>query len=385
MLHTIFKNGQVNLNAILIFNKTRRWSALLLTLLLLGAGRLPDTKLEPITLQPTTVNFTPKEFYIASIIDERQNRKAVGYLVPLTTNLAQAASASPVDLQGGGLNAIKQFVNQSLPRNSKLRPITIRLKECKITETPGTTGRVDGQVVVAMAFYYTRIDGKTIKLEEYRGGARYSRIPTQHTVVEPALRQSLVEALRYLHTWMDREANRNDKLAKGIKVNITDFTYNTDNDTVFYTVKRPLNWSDFQASPRANQFAAAVFPSFAYEGGSDVENGIIQVNLKMKVYVLKSSSWVRAPAKDDYTLNHEQRHFDIVKIIAERFKRKVQPDSLNLEDYNSIIQYKYIESFREMNKLQDKYDGETQHGTNHMAQEVWNNRIDADLKKYGIK
>jgi hypothetical protein len=184
---------------------------------------------------------------------------------------------------------------------------------------------------------------------------------------------------------MNQEAGKNEKLATGIKVNFTDYVRNAEDDTVFYSPNRPLNWNDFTATPRGTRYAALVFPGFAYQGGSEVVNGVIQLNLAVKVYVIRSSSWVKPIARDPYSLNHEQRHFDIVKLIAERFKRKIQPDSLTLEDYNSIVQYKFIESYREMNRLQEKYDNETGHGTNQAAQETWNNRIEADLRKYGIK
>ena len=112
---------------------------------------------------------------------------------------------------------------------------------------------------------------------------------------------------------------------------------------------------------------------------------MITLNLSVKSYVLKKSSWARADAKNAYALNHEQRHFDITKLVAERFKRAIQPDSLTVEDYNSLIQYQFIESFREMNRMQKQYDGETNHSLNQAAQEQWNQKIDAELRSFGVK
>src|SRR5690606_5909181 len=161
--------------------------------------------------------------------------------------------------------------------------------------------------------------------------------------------------------------------ARGIKVKFTDYKAPSDQDTVFYDPARPLNWKDFQANiNRSSRFAATVFPSFGYEERSQVIDGIIHLNLTMKVYVIKSSSWVKENAQNTYTLNHEQRHFDIVKLVAERFKQKIKPGELSLADYNSNVQYHFIESFREMNKLQEQYDGETNHGLDKVAQERWN-------------
>ena len=125
---------------------------------------------------------------------------------------------------------------------------------------------------------------------------------------------------------MKRESGRNEKLAKSLKINFVDDTRITSDDTVHYNPARKLTWADFQAPPRkGSHYAAEVFTSFAYEGKSTVKDGVIILNLTAKAYMLKLSSWGRADARNDYALNHEQRHFDIVKIIVERFKRKFSP------------------------------------------------------------
>ena len=360
--------------------------AAFLVTVLWSAGR-PVNDIAPIALQEEPLPFTPKEFYIANVIDERSDRKAVAYLFPVQAGAAaQATGTLPVDLKGGGLQAIRQFVRSSIPSDTRRRPVVIRLKECRLQETAGSKpGRVDGKVTVAMAFEYER-DGAVVPLLEYKGGARYDRPVSQHNVVEPALRRSLADALQYLNTWMDREANRNEKLAKALKVTFKDHVLNVEDDSVFYTPDRPLAWKDFQGIPtKHSNYAASVFPGFAYEGKSEVVDGVIHINLTMKVYVLKESSWAKAEAKNAYSLNHEQKHFDIVKLTAERFKQKLNTGRLTLDDYNSIIQYEYIESFREMNHLQEQYDGETRHGLNQTAQANWNHRIEQELRDLGIK
>lgn len=374
-----------------LLRRMSTWAfAILLLATLWSAGQPLGDTTAPLVLRAEPLSFTPKEFYIASVVDERQDRNAVAYLFPLhatpATPAAPLGKALPVDLQGGGLAAIRQFMQQSLPQDKKLRPVVVRLKECCVSETAGAkAGRVEGHVVVAMAFEYQR-EGQTIPLVEYKGGARYDRPASQHGVVEPALRRSLADALLYLNTWMDREAGSNEKLAKALQVTFRDHALNAEDDSVFYSPDRPLNWSDFQGAPsKPSSFAASVFPSFAYEGQPRVIDGVIHLDLVMKVYVLKGSSWVKAAARNAYGLNHEQRHFDIVKLVAERFKQKLTPERLTLEDYNSIMQYEYIESFREMNRLQEQYDNETRHGLDEAAQASWNQRINEELRTFSSK
>ncbi|UOQ70045.1 hypothetical protein [Hymenobacter cellulosilyticus] len=57
---------------------------------------------------------------------------------------------------------------------------------------------------------------------------------------------------------------------------------------------------------------------------------------------------------------------------------------MTLKDYDSILQYEYLMAFQEMNRIQEQYDGETQHGLNEAEQERWNQRIEAELNQYGL-
>lgn len=366
------------------FQKAALWALVLLAIVSIWAAGPPSATLEPIVLKAEPLPITPKEFYVAGVLDERQNKKAVAYLYPAQAGTV-SAKAVPVDLKGGTQTALLHYLQKALPHNTSLRPVILRLKEYNVTEKAPAKGRVEGTVVAHVVFGLQR-NGETIPLVEHKGGIKYNRPATQHDVVEPALRQVLAESLRYFNTWMNQEANRNELLAKSIRVNFVDHVKDAKDDTVFYTLSRPLIWNDFLASPtKESRYAAAVYPGFAYEGNNEVKDGVLHLNLTMKVFMVKSASWAKAAARDAYTLNHEQRHFDIVKLVAERYKQKLHPDSLTLADYNSIMQYKYIESYREMNRLQEQYDKETGHGTDSAAQLRWNKKIDEELRVLKVK
>lgn len=339
-----------------------------------------DTNPGPIKLKGEPLAIKPTEFYIAGIVDERKDATAIAWLLPSPKNTA-ASGLVPVDLQGGTKTALQEFVKKSLPANTSLRPVIIRLKECLITEEAGEKGIVEGKITVRMSFELQGEEGN-VHLTDYKSGLKYRRSASQHGLVEPALRRALVSSLEYFNNWMDREAGENIKLARGVKVFFTDHIQNVEDDTVFYTPDRPLKWEDFKAMPRSAKYAALVFPSFAYKGDSEIVDGYVHLYLNMKVFVLKNSSWVKDAARDAYGLNHEQRHFDIVKLVVERFKQKIQSAELSPTDYDGVIGYMYIEAFREMNRLQDAYDSETRHGLNKPAQERWNKRIEEELKRF---
>ncbi|GAB2520452.1 hypothetical protein [Spirosoma aerophilum] len=338
---------------------------------------------DPIRLRPESLPFTPKEFYIAAVTDQRTDRGSVARLALALNQPPQA-----VDLDKGVATSFQRFIDQGLKQNKALRPIAMRIRQCKVSES-AVGNRVTGQFTYAVTFELLGKDdaGTTTstRLTDYQGSAKYTRPLGQTDVIESTIRQMLVASLRSLNEYMKRESGQNEKLAKSLQVVFVDDSRITDDDTVHYNPARKLVWADFQAEPRkGSHYAAEVFTSFSYEGKSTVKNGVIVLTLSAKAYMLKPSSWARPDAKNAYALNHEQRHFDITKIIVERFKRKINPDSLTLEDYNSIIQYQFLESFREMNRMQTQYDNETTHSISQVAQERWNQKIDTELRELGV-
>jgi hypothetical protein len=115
-----------------------------------------------------------------------------------------------------------------------------------------------------------------------------------------------------------------------------------------------------------------------------MKNDTLFITLNIEVFFIKSASWVLPNYQNIYALAHEQLHFDITKLVSERFKQKLRQTPLNQDDYDSIIQYQYLESFREMNKLQYRFDQETNHGLNRTEQLRWHDKINVGLQNNGV-
>ena len=333
---------------------------------------------KPIVLINEQLPITDKEFYIANVTDDRDDRRAVAWLLPAMVAGTTPGSLYTTDFKGGTLPAIKQFINTALPPNQLLRPVTIRIKKLRLDEAVLPGGNVEGKLKISLSFYLQR-DEQQIHLIDYTGSAGYNRPASQLIDVEPVLRHALQYGLTYFNTWINREADTNIKLAKGARIIFTDYTEQPEGDTIYYSPKRPLRWDDFQAKPIGGRYEAEVFPSIGYTEEVEVVKGIVNVKLAVKAYVPKSACWVRPGSRNDYSLNHEQRHFDIVKIIAERFKQKLRAEKLTVDNYDGPINVQYLESFHDMNVMQDQYDDETRHGTDTFTQQRWNEKIDKEL------
>ncbi|MES2109309.1 MAG: hypothetical protein V4577_11195 [Bacteroidota bacterium] len=350
--------------------------------LVFSAFQIVPPRLDSIALTNEQLAIKPKEFYIANVIDELKNHGPVAVLI--TGAKGRQQQAYTADLKGGTVFAVRQFIANNLPRNIALRPIIIGLEKISIKETALANSRVDGHVETVFSFYSGNEEDK-VHLGDYSGTADYNRDITQTQYIESALRKVLVNGLVYLNTWMDRQAATNIKLAKKVEVSFSDYADKTEGDSIYYSVKRPLTWADFSGKVPTSKYSAEVFPTLGYEQSAEVADGVIRLHITLKAALPKSAAWVKNESRSPYTLNHEQRHFDIVKIGAERFRRKLTNSMLLPDNYEGTVNVTYLDAYREMTDLQKQYDTETNHGLNTAEQERWNVKIDRELKELKVK
>lgn len=326
----------------------------------------------PIRLKTEKVQNANWDYYIEKVIDARVPAQ-------LFANLWYKDGSGKMKSYSTDISekALSNFLINGLPRNTEGRPLNIRILECMIRESNEST-HVSGQATLKVQFELEK-DWGTQPLTTYSMNLKYTRSIHNLEYIEPALRKVLGNSLKYIHNWMKKESATNILLAKGLKLSFRNYN-EQDTDTVYYQKARLLSFNDFQAKPPQNtRFQAAIFPSFGYDMQRELKGGLIQVQIILKVYMIRSASWAFPMIKSTYSLNHEQRHFDLVKLISERFKAKLLSEKLNPDNYEGIINFEYLEFYREMNRLQKKYDQETNHGINKAKQDEWNRWIDAQL------
>ena len=332
-----------------------------------------------ITLTDEAIQLKPTGFYIAEVKDNRAEKsKPAEIIIKDHLNKPQA---QPMNLQGGTAGAIKQYLSNNLPKYSSGRGIVIGIEQLRITEKVAGTSSVDGQISMKLSFGLAK-DYGVEPLISYPGNLRYRRGLASTASVERNLRQLINSGLSYFNSWMASNEDWDRRLAKSVKIRFTDYKESKEGDTIYYESKRPLTWADFQSKIRiSGNFQASVMPSFGYTQDVNLENGVLDVRVAVKAYVPKSACWANPNDRNDYYLNHEQRHFDIAKIIAEQFKKKMLAKKLTPDNFEALLNMQYLDSYRDMNTMQKAYDGETNHGINRFAQDAWNKRIDKELKQ----
>jgi len=124
------------------------------------------------------------------------------------------------------------------------------------------------------------------------------------------------------------------------------------------TIKRwseKLTWQDFQG---------IVQPFSKYEAVISSKIYLEYDSTKSQYYAYAGQNNIRSWAKMstpylDYSLNHEQRHFDITELHARMLNDYIAANPGQTE-YAYRLELKLI--IQDLRKMQNAYDGETEHG-----------------------
>lgn len=340
---------------------------------------IPSIALSQIVLTDEKIPLKPTEYYISGVSDDRAEKGPVAKII--IKNQDNTTTAKAVDLQNGVEGSIGQFIRRNLPGDRNLRSVNISIKELKVSESNRTVGSVDGQIKLKLSFGLKKEWGVE-HLFDCGFALKYDRPVDDIRHVEFHVRSVLKTGIHYFDDWMKENVNTDTRLARAVKISFTDYQEAFEGDTIYYSSERPLTWNDFQSQNKhLGKYLAVVMPSIGYNQEAKLVNGVINVKIAMKAYVPKSACWAASTGRSDYALNHEQRHFDIVKIIAEQFKQKVLAEKLTPDTYEAFINMQYLDSFRDMDKMQRAYDQETSHGLNSIRQTAWNELIDKELRE----
>ena len=152
------------------------------------------------------------------------------------------------------------------------------------------------------------------------------------------------------------------------------------NDTVYYHPENKLSWSNFIGpyEPTGN-VAALTASGFGYRAAMHSKNGKGNITIYTYCFFSKPDSWVKPNRHTDYILSHEQHHFDISYIGMKLFMSKLSQANFTLQNYQSLLNKIYKESYQAMSDLQHRYDGETKNGQLPAKQAEWIDAIDDRL------
>lgn len=171
------------------------------------------------------------------------------------------------------------------------------------------------------------------------------------------------------------------------KVNWVTMLPKNETEKIPYNPARKLTWNDFKGkvSPANPNELAMTASGFGFTYTASADESSMDVSVSIYCYLSKKDSWVKPEGRNDYVLNHEQRHFDLTYIFAKRFAEKLSTSSFNRTNFEAGYDRLYAQYSKQLNDAQVRYDAETTHGINKQEQEAWNKQIDMWLKEVSSK
>ncbi len=158
---------------------------------------------------------------------------------------------------------------------------------------------------------------------------------------------------------------------------------NATADTLYWSPKALLNWSDFQSTaPAGHNFAAYTFTIITMEYEVLERGRQIQPRFQVRSAFQRSKSWVdrKDPlAQTPEILAHEQFHFNIAELTARDLRRKLKSKKYT-SNYRKEIRSIYEQSIQDGDDMQKRYDKESRHGLSKEAQKRWSSFVAEQLK-----
>lgn len=137
---------------------------------------------------------------------------------------------------------------------------------------------------------------------------------------------------------------------------------------------RQLTWNDFKGVP-------VLFTGWGARISSNIFTEYDSVNNQYHAYSSMNNhkSWKKLSFEgSDYTLNHEQYHFNLTESFARLLNIRIDEDSLSKEEISEQLSLLR----KKVSKLQRQYDRESDHGLNEGMQRYWEFKIDSMMIVY---
>ncbi|MBW8362196.1 MAG: DUF922 domain-containing protein [Kaistella sp.] len=153
---------------------------------------------------------------------------------------------------------------------------------------------------------------------------------------------------------------------------------------IFWKEGEQLIWEDFQGSKnetKADNVVAYTYCGWMYSGMKST-NPNAKIEIKLQTVFSPEKSWKDPLKINDEVLNHEQKHFDIAELFARKLRKEIGEKIKTSRDFDRYFKSLYNRHFADYQKFQDRYDGETKHGTNKEKQLEFNTYITTELDKY---
>jgi hypothetical protein len=148
---------------------------------------------------------------------------------------------------------------------------------------------------------------------------------------------------------------------------------------------KPLTWDQFKGKPdNSCGFVAMTYSGIKMRYTYATRNGVTTATVQLCPYMQEDLSWFKQEGHDDYTLAHEQKHFDITAIVTQEFAAELKKRSFNVSTFSAELKKMHAAYLHKLAQMQAKYDEETEHGVNTERQNQWSKQLSEEMRRAGV-
>jgi hypothetical protein len=157
---------------------------------------------------------------------------------------------------------------------------------------------------------------------------------------------------------------------------------NPKSDTIYYDFNRKLNWSDFQgAVPPSVPWGAMTASGFSFNSSMEEDSDHIDISVGVYTFFTKHDSWKKPNVSSAYHLEHEQHHFDITRLGAEKLVDEIKKAHFTKNNYRKLLNSIFEKVYDGNIAWQHEYDTETKNSMNVEKQKEWNGKISQQIEQ----
>ena len=157
---------------------------------------------------------------------------------------------------------------------------------------------------------------------------------------------------------------------------------NPKSDTIYFDFNRKLAWSDFQGNvPAAAPWGAMTASGFSFNSSMNEYENNLHISVGVYTFFTKHDSWKKPEINSAYHLEHEQHHFDITRLYAQKLVNEIKKADFTKSNYRKLLYSIFDRVYAESLAYQREYDQETKNSMNIEKQKEWNKKISTEMKK----
>lgn len=337
------------------------------TLLILSvlSSSLHAQDLKTIKLKQQHAAYSPRNYYITSVKDDRADTGNIGRV-----HIGLANREVYVNLKNGAASALDEYIQHNVTQDKKAVPVNIHISKLNVGEKIGFSRE---QAELELELFYYKGDSQLVA---YTGSGYIQHGIDVTGYVEQMIRQNIDHSLEEFDKWMDENGQSPTNAPEVVAEVIVQQGAAGDTDLVNYDRNRPLQREDFSGEPDDLSLgAAATYSNIAMKYSAQRIGNIVNLKVTISASFDKTRSWWRSKNSPPGMMIHEQHHFDITGIKACELANSVKSTRFSTSNYQQELEDLHKKIIKEMQQMQSSYDKETQHGRIKTEQERWNKFI----------